>query len=171
MPFFFVVFFCLLFGVALARLDDAVFFSHNRFTMLRVSPFNRSFLSTYLLLEAFVWSSLAYSAIVHGKLFDYEFTDTQEFVDAINAGDNWYYQLMFGDLNLTNIGRVDQRFIQGGVRCCSLNHSKWQLVLLTEKLKPSLPPQRNVTHSTRFSYSFSSHISYWQHFFSSECQR
>lgn len=81
--------------------------------MLRVSPFNRSILKLYLWLEALIWSSFAYSAIVHGKLFDYEFTDTKEFVDAIVTGDNWYYQLMFGDLNLTNIGVVDQRFIQG----------------------------------------------------------
>lgn len=77
------------------------------------SLFNRTFLTIYLWLELIVWSFLAYSAIFHGKIFDYEFTDTVEFVDAINAGENWYYQLMFDQLNLTNIELVDQRIVQG----------------------------------------------------------
>lgn len=81
--------------------------------MLKVSPFNRFFVTIYLWLEVIVWPWLAYSAIVHGKLFDYQFTETEDFVDAINAGGNWYYQLMFGDLDLTNIELADQRIIQG----------------------------------------------------------
>lgn len=80
---------------------------------MKVSLFNHTFLTIYLWLEVIIWWYLAYSAIVHGKLFDYEFTDTKEFVDAIEGGENWYYQLMFDRLNLTNIELADQRIIQG----------------------------------------------------------
>lgn len=55
---------------------------------------------------------MAYSAVYHGKIFDYKYFETQNFVAHVSEGENWYYNLMFGHLNLTT--NIDQqKIIQG----------------------------------------------------------
>ena len=68
-----------------------------------------------MLIELFVWCFMTYSAIYHGKIFDYKYIKTEDFISHVNGtgGGNWYYQLMFGHLNLTNIDINDQRNVQG----------------------------------------------------------
>lgn len=60
---------------------------------------------------------MAYSSVYHGKIFDYNNMQTEKFVEHLTvgaeAGGNWYYRLMFGNLNLTNIDFKDQRNNQG----------------------------------------------------------
>lgn len=72
----------------------------------------------YMWIELIVWCFMTYSSIYHGKIFDYKNTETKEFVLHLQAGEgsesgNWYYRLMFGNLNLTNIDFEDQRSVQG----------------------------------------------------------
>jgi hypothetical protein len=73
----------------------------------------RSFVLSWMWFELAVWCFLTYSSICYGKLFDYEFTDTEDFIVEISEGDNWYYDIIFGDLNVKNIDLSDQRIIQG----------------------------------------------------------
>lgn len=63
-------------------------------------------------LELCVWVFMTYSAIYHGKIFDYNFYETADFVAHVDAGGNWYYHLMFGHLNLTT-NVEHQKTIQG----------------------------------------------------------
>lgn len=74
----------------------------------------------YMWIELCVWCFMSYSSIYHGKIFDYKNMKTEEFVehltDGAEAGGNWYYRLMFGDLNLTNIDIEEQRNIQGKLK-------------------------------------------------------
>lgn len=76
---------------------------------------NFSWQKTYLCLELCVWTFMTYSAVHHGKMFDYEFASTEEFALHIDGGGNWYYRLMFGNLNPTNIDDDDKRSVQGGI--------------------------------------------------------
>lgn len=78
-------------------------------------------INCYMWIELFVWCFMTYSSIYHGKIFDYNNTDTKEFVlrlqDEEGRGSgNWYYRLMFGDLNLTNIDSQKQREVQGEMK-------------------------------------------------------
>lgn len=72
-------------------------------------------ISCYIWLEMIVWCFMSFSAIYYGKLFDYNYSKTEEFVSHISGekGGNWYCHLMFGDLNLTNIETSRQESIQG----------------------------------------------------------
>jgi hypothetical protein len=57
---------------------------------------------------------MTYSAVYHGKIFDYSFYETSTFVAHVNDGSNWYYNLMFGHLNLTK-NFEHQKSIQGEI--------------------------------------------------------
>lgn len=75
----------------------------------------------YMWIELCVWCFLTYSSIYHGKIFDYKYTETEDFVLHVKGGEgnesgNWYYRLMFGNLNLTNIDFENQRSIQGKMK-------------------------------------------------------
>lgn len=72
-------------------------------------------ISCYIGLEMCVWCLLSVAAIYFGKIFDYTYMKTEDFVSHLNGekGGNWYYQLMFGDLNLTNSDLNQQESIQG----------------------------------------------------------
>lgn len=77
---------------------------------------NRLIINYYMWIELFVWCFLAYSSIYHGKVFDYNNFDLKEFVEHLETegkSGNWYYRLMFGNLNLTNIDVEQQRSVQG----------------------------------------------------------
>lgn len=65
----------------------------------------------YMSIELGIWCFMTYSAICNGKIFDYKYTKTDDFVSHLEAG-NWYYQLMFG-LNLTHMEIERQQLIQG----------------------------------------------------------
>ncbi|CRL03362.1 CLUMA_CG016783, isoform A [Clunio marinus] len=67
----------------------------------------------YMWLELCIWSFMSYSAVYYGKIFDYKNFQTSEFTRHINEGGNWYYRLMFGNMNLTNIDFDLQRNVQG----------------------------------------------------------
>lgn len=76
----------------------------------------RKCLICYMLLELFVWAFMTYSAILHGKIFDYTYFETANFVAHVTeGGSNWYYNLMFGHLNLTT--SIDQQKILQGEIC------------------------------------------------------
>lgn len=65
-------------------------------------------------LELCAWCFMSYTSIYHGKLFDYKHIDPTDFAQHINdGGGNWYYRLMFGHLNLTNIDVDGLRNVQG----------------------------------------------------------
>lgn len=68
---------------------------------------------------------MTYSAIYHGKIFDHKYVKTEEFVSHVRDGDggNWYYRLMFGNLNFTNIDFENQHIIQGKMKTFALNKS------------------------------------------------
>jgi hypothetical protein len=61
----------------------------------------RKGLICYMVLEFMIWTFMSYSAIYHGKLFDYKYVETSSFVAHVSTGENWYYNIMFGHLNLT----------------------------------------------------------------------
>lgn len=65
----------------------------------------------YVTCEMCVWAFLAYSAIYHGKIFDYRHTDPADFEKSIDS--NWYYRIMFGHLNLSATDANNQQTIQG----------------------------------------------------------
>jgi hypothetical protein len=67
-------------------------------------------LQYYMTFEISLCLMLSYLAIYYGKIFDYQYTDTSQFVRNIDT--NLYYSLMFG-LNLTNVDVKEQRIIQG----------------------------------------------------------
>ena len=71
----------------------------------------RKLLQLYMSFEFTIWTILSYSAIYYGKIFDYRYTNVAEFSSKIDA--NLYYSLMFGHLNLTQLGVKEQQEIQG----------------------------------------------------------
>lgn len=76
-----------------------------------------SIIKCYMWIELCVWCFLTYSSVYHGKIFDYKYIETEEFVSHVEGGEggNWYYRLMFGNLNLTNIDFESQRGVQGEI--------------------------------------------------------
>lgn len=72
-------------------------------------------ISIYIWCELVVWLFMTYSAIYYGKMFDHEYVKTEEFVSHIegNKGGNWYYLLMFGNLNLLKVDADQQHNVQG----------------------------------------------------------
>lgn len=74
---------------------------------------SRKFLQIYMCCELVIWTFLSYSAVYYGKIFDYRYTDPSEFASRIDT--NFYYEFMFGHLNLTalNDDVKEQRNIQG----------------------------------------------------------
>lgn len=76
-------------------------------------------ISSYICLEMAVWLFLSVAAIYYGKIFDYTYAKTDEFVSHLSdeKDGNWYYRLMFGDLNLTNIDASQQESLQGKSEC------------------------------------------------------
>lgn len=72
-------------------------------------------ISCYIWLEMSVWCFMSCAAIYYGKIFDYNYSKTEEFVSHLSdeKGGNWYYHLMFGDLDLANIESIQQESIQG----------------------------------------------------------
>lgn len=75
---------------------------------------------------------MTYSAIYHGKMFDHDHVKTEEFVSHIegNKGGNWYYRLMFGNLNLQQIDADQQRNIQGEMNFRTNLNSTFFLILV-----------------------------------------
>lgn len=67
----------------------------------------------YVWIELCLWCFMSYSAIYHGKIFDHKYTKPEEFRSHIEGGENWYYQLMFGEIHLTNIDAQEQQRVQG----------------------------------------------------------
>lgn len=76
---------------------------------------NPLIISSYMWLELSVWCFMSWAAIYYGKIFDYNYSNTEEFVSHLSDenGGNWYYHLMFGNLSLTNIESSQQESIQG----------------------------------------------------------
>lgn len=72
---------------------------------------SRKLLQLYVCFELVIWTILSYSAVYYGKIFDYRFTDPSEFASRIDK--NFYYELMFGHLNLTTLNVEEQQMIQG----------------------------------------------------------
>lgn len=84
--------------------------------MIRFAELKKpTMISIYIWCELIVWSFMTYSAIYHGKMFDHDHVKTEEFVSNIegNKGGNWYYRLMFGNLNLRQVDADQQHNIQG----------------------------------------------------------
>ncbi|KAG5676964.1 hypothetical protein PVAND_006756 [Polypedilum vanderplanki] len=77
----------------------------------------RKILQFYMCSEFIIWAFLSYTTIYYGKIFDYRFTDTTQFVQNIDT--NLYYTIVFGHLNLTYRDVKEQRAIQ--VKCDMLN--------------------------------------------------
>lgn len=72
---------------------------------------SRKLLQLYVCFELVIWTILSYSAVYYGKIFDYRFTDPSEFASRIDT--NFYYEFMFGHLNLTTLDVKEQQNIQG----------------------------------------------------------
>lgn len=70
----------------------------------------------YMWLEMCVWCFMTYTSVYYGKIFDYKHIESADFADEIGKGDNLYYRLMFGNLNLTSLNDDARRQVQGKVK-------------------------------------------------------
>lgn len=71
----------------------------------------RRLLQIYMYFEFVIWSFLSYWAVYYGKIFDYRYTNPSDFASRIDT--NFYYEFMFGHLNLTERAVKEQTEIQG----------------------------------------------------------